>query len=121
MFIDSHRGIFSHQINFGLTQINDGLINDDERLTMSNFNKGIAAYERGDYATALSLWRPLADQGFATSQYNLGVMYERGEGVPQDYKEAVKWWRLAAAQGDTWAQFNLALMLDVKIDSRTLH
>ena len=100
LFINSHRGKFSHQINFGLTQINDGLINDDERLTMSvNFNKGIAAYERGDYATALSLFRLAADQGLANAQYNLGVMYERGEGVPQDYKEAVRLYRLAADQG----------------------
>ena len=113
LFTDSHRGKFSHQINFGLTQINDGLINDDERLTMSvNFNKGIAACDRGDYATALSLLRPLADQGDVDAQFLLGFMYDDGEGVVQDRKEAVKWYRLAAAQGNAYAQLHLGLMYD---------
>jgi TPR repeat protein len=58
-----------------------------------------AAYERGDYATALRLIRPLAEQGGAKAQYNLGQMYRDGQGVPQDYAEAVKWYRLAAEQG----------------------
>ena len=48
-------------------------------------------------------------------------MYEYGQGVVQDHKEAVKWYRLSADQGDALAQINLALMLDMKIDSRTLH
>ena len=43
------------------------------------------------------------------AQYNLGVMYENGQGVPQDYKTAVKWYRLAAEQGDAGAQFNLGV------------
>jgi len=37
-----------------------------------------AAYGRGDYAHALRLWRPLAAQGNATAQYNLGLLYEGG-------------------------------------------
>jgi uncharacterized protein len=49
------------------------------------FEDGVAAYSRGDYATALRLWRPLADQGVADAQFNLGLMYEDSEGVPQDY------------------------------------
>jgi TPR repeat protein len=55
-----------------------------------------AAHERGDYATALRLLRPLANQGNSGAQYNLGFMYYEGEGVPQDFAEAVKWYRLAA-------------------------
>ena len=107
--MDSHRGKFSHQINFGLTQINDGLINDDERLTMSvNFNKGIAACDRGDYATALSLLRPLADQGDVDAQFLLGFMYDDGEGVVQDRKEAVMWYQLAADGHHPLAQLTLA-------------
>jgi uncharacterized protein len=47
-----------------------------------------AAYQRGDYATAMSLRRPLADQGNAAAQYNLGWMYYDGRGVPQDYAQA---------------------------------
>ena len=44
--------------------------------------------------------------------YNLGVMYDEGEGVPEDDKEAVKWYRKAAEQGHAGAQFNLALMYE---------
>ena len=52
-------------------------------------------------------WRLAADQGQADAQYNLGLAYDVGEGVPQDYVEAVKWYRKAAAQGDASAQNNL--------------
>lgn len=72
------------------------------------FEDGDAAYKRGDYATALKLWQPLADQGNATAQNNIGVMYDLGRGVPQDYAEALRWYKLAAAQGDAKAQYNLA-------------
>jgi len=44
-----------------------------------------AAYKRGDYATAMRLFRPLADEGDASAQVVLGFMYKRGQGVPQDY------------------------------------
>lgn len=52
----------------------------------------------------------IAEQGDAVSQFNLGLMYDTGEGVTQDYQEAVRWYRLAAAQGVANAQFNLAVM-----------
>ena len=67
------------------------------------------AYGRGDYATALKLWTPLADHGNAFAQVRLGVMYEKGQGVPQDDAEAVKWYRLAADQGDATGQVRLGL------------
>ena len=57
-----------------------------------------AAAERGDFATALRLWHPLAEQGNSTAQYNLGAMYSQGQGVPQDYNEAAKWFRLTSIQ-----------------------
>ncbi|MEQ1847607.1 MAG: SEL1-like repeat protein, partial [Nitrospira sp.] len=63
------------------------------------FEDSTAAYKRGDYATAFKIIQPLATQGDADAQYNLGVMYRDGHGVPQDSREAVKWFRLAAAQG----------------------
>ena len=65
----------------------------------ADYQKGLAAYANGDHATALREWKPLAEQGNASAQSNLGVMYERGQGVPQDDKTAVKWYRLAAKQG----------------------
>ena len=49
-------------------------------------------------------------QGNADAQNDLGVMYQNGEGVPQDYKEAVKWYRLSAEQGDDGAQQHLGNM-----------
>ena len=70
----------------------------------------IAAYRSGDYATALRLFLPLADQGRASAQYGLGVMYATGHGAPQSYAEALKWYRLAADQGHTSAQYNLGFM-----------
>jgi uncharacterized protein len=64
-----------------------------------------AANDRGDYATALRLFRSLAEQGNADAQYHLGHMYFVGQGIPQDYAEALKWYRLAADQGLSLAQF----------------
>lgn len=75
-----------------------------------DFEKGLAAYQRGDYATALEEWRPLAEQGNAMTQSNLGVMYGNGQGVPKDYAEALKWYRMAAEQGDAGVQISLGLM-----------
>ena len=54
----------------------------------------------------------LAEGGDTTAQWNLGVMYDTGVGVPQDYKEAVKWYTKAAEQGDVDAQNNLGAMFD---------
>ena len=68
------------------------------------------AYKRGDFATALQIWRPRATQGVAFAQVNVGIMYYSGQGVPQDYGEAAKWYRLAAEQGDAIAQGNLGFM-----------
>jgi uncharacterized protein len=76
----------------------------------ADFIKGHIAYESGDYATALREWEPLAEQGVADAQTNLGVRYNSGYGVPQDYKTAVGWYRLAAEQGNASAQSNLGLM-----------
>ena len=70
----------------------------------TDFEKGMAAYERGDYATALKEWRPLAEQGNVDALRNLGFMYWTGQGVPQNYAEAAKWYRKAAEQGDVNAQ-----------------
>jgi TPR repeat protein len=58
-----------------------------------------AALKRRDYATALRLIRPLAEQGDANAQYNLGVFYDNGLGVPQDKVRAYMWFNLSAAQG----------------------
>ena len=54
--------------------------------------------------------RVRAEQGHALAQYNLGLMYANGEGVPQDDKEAFNWYRKSAEQGHAGAQVNLGLM-----------
>ena len=74
------------------------------------FQQGLTAYEQSNYQTAFKLWLPLAEQGNAKAQYNLGVMYGNGRGVKQDYFKAVNWYRKAAEQGYAKAQFNLGNM-----------
>ncbi|MEP4379046.1 MAG: tetratricopeptide repeat protein [Alphaproteobacteria bacterium] len=76
----------------------------------ADFQTGVAAYERRDYATALSEWTPLADQGNADAQGRLGEMYRQGAGVRQNNKTAVFWFRRAAEQGDIFAQVKLGGM-----------
>jgi TPR repeat protein len=76
----------------------------------ADLQKGVTAYQSGDYATTLREWTPLAKKGNANVQYLLGVMYRDGQGVPRDHKTAVKWLKLAAEQGDANAQLNLGLM-----------
>ncbi len=71
------------------------------------FDDALAAFDKGDYATAIQLFRPLAEQGRASVQYNLGVMYAHGLGAKQDYAEAAKWYRLAADQGDAEGRVDL--------------
>jgi uncharacterized protein len=71
---------------------------------------GMAAFQRGDYAAAMRLWRPLAHQGNADAQFLLGAMYGRGEGVERDYTTAVTWYRKAADQGHPGAQWSLGTM-----------
>src|SRR5215469_12725974 len=68
------------------------------------FEDGTAAYGKGDYATALRLLRPLAEEGLAKAQIVVGVMYARGQGVARDYNEAIKWYGRAADQGDAAGQ-----------------
>jgi uncharacterized protein len=74
---------------------------------------GEAAAAVGDYAKALRIWKPLADQGNADAQNHLGFMYESGKGVTPDYARAVNWYRKAADQGYVKAQGSLAFMYEI--------
>ena len=85
------------------------LLLQDISSANADFDDGLAAYERGDYAAALNEFRPLAEQGDANAQAMLGGMYGSGRGVPRNYLESVKWGKLAAEQGNAEAQFNLAM------------
>ena len=67
---------------------------------LEDFQDGKDAYGKEDYKTAHRIFLKVAKKGHTQAQYNLGLMYDKGQGVPQDYKEAVKWTRLSAEQGN---------------------
>jgi hypothetical protein len=76
------------------------------------FEDGVEAYERGDFAMAAQIWMPLAEQGDPAAQFNIGLMYDNGRGVPKDDSAAVLWYRRAAEQGYAKAQFSLGSMYE---------
>jgi TPR repeat protein len=75
---------------------------------LADLAAGERALKNANYSTALKEFMPLAKQGNARAQFNLGVMFDHGQGVPQDDKEAARWFRLAAEQGNQYAQLILA-------------
>jgi TPR repeat protein len=70
--------------------------------------QGVEAYKRREFAEAVEWYRRASDQGHALAQFNLALMYDKGQGVPQNDAAAVNWYRKAADQGDVRAQCNLA-------------
>lgn len=77
-------------------------------MAENSFAEGVSAFKRGDFVIALNEFRKAADEGNADAQYNLGIMYDNGHGVPPNGAEAQRWYRSAAEQGNVDAQFNLA-------------
>jgi uncharacterized protein len=80
------------------------------QVSAAPLDDATAAYQRGDFAAAMELIRPLADQGDVRAQFNLATMYYNGRGVPQDHATAAMWFRRAAEQGDMQAQRYLGFM-----------
>tara|TARA_B110001450_G_scaffold116737_1_gene110367 strand:- start:118 stop:831 length:714 start_codon:yes stop_codon:yes gene_type:complete len=80
------------------------------QASAQDFNKGLAAAQAGDYATAFKEWMPLAEAGGAESQNMLGTMHFEGLGVVKDHEEAIKWFKLAAEQDIVEAQIKLGNM-----------
>ena len=78
----------------------------------ADFKAGETAHHRGDYVTAMREWHPLAQQGHALAQYNLGLLYSNGQGVPKDDAQARQWYEKAAIQGHAGAQVNLGSLFD---------
>lgn len=76
------------------------------------YDDGVAAYDRGQHATAFSLWLPLAEQGNVAAQYNVAVLFEKGQGVAQNYPEAARWYLKAAEQGDPEAQYSIGALYE---------
>lgn len=72
----------------------------------------LSASDRKDYATAVALFTPLAEQGNVIAQVNLAYLVYEGDGVKADAEQAARWYRLAAEQGDENAQYNLGVMYE---------
>ena len=89
------------------------------QLFAGNFEKGAEAFESGDCKTAFKYFKPLAEQGNVTAQFNLGLMYVQGEGVSQNFKKAVYWCQKAAEQGEAEAQFFLGAMYALELGCPT--
>ncbi len=79
-------------------------------VVYADFEGGLAAYDRGDFARAVAEWQPIAERGDANAQYNMGLLYACGEGVPRDYQKAAEWYRQSAEQGVVAAEYNLAVL-----------
>jgi len=69
-----------------------------------------AADSRGDYATALRLYEPLANKGDRDAEFSLGRLHYSGKGVPHNYAEAARWFEKAADQGHALAELYLGIM-----------
>src|SRR5438874_5125810 len=74
------------------------------------FRLGLSAFNTADYATALNIWRPLAEKGEPRSQAGLGFMYHRGMGVRADDREAAIWLLRAAEHGQAEGQLMLGIL-----------
>src|SRR5215468_1558658 len=70
------------------------------------------SYDRANYATALKVWLPLAEQGDAPAQTNVGEIFEKGLGVPPDYAAAAEWYRRAAESGYSRAAISLGNLFE---------
>lgn len=103
---------------------NMGRYIDDIRRVQNEIRTSIFL-ERRYVATSLSeidKYRLAAEKGDLEAQVQLGLMYAKGDGVPQDNQLAQQWWQKAAAKGSAKAQFNMGLLyfdgsLGVKQDS----
>ncbi|MDZ7858146.1 tetratricopeptide repeat protein [Sphaerotilus sp.] len=76
----------------------------------AGYDDGVAAYQRGQHGVALKEFSDAAARGDARAQRSLGLMHERGDGVPRDPALAAEWYRKAIAQGLPGAQYNLAFV-----------
>lgn len=76
------------------------------------YEEAITAYEIGDFVHSARLLQPIAENGDARAQFNLGQLYEQGKGVNQNFQQAMRWYRLSAVQGNSWAQYNVGQMYE---------
>ena len=81
-------------------------------LTDEFFEEAVTAHGKGDYHRALDLFATLAKAGNAAAQFNLGLMLDRGQGIPPHHSMAMSWYRMAAEKGLAMAQFTLGFIYD---------
>lgn len=84
---------------FPLILLLAGPVSAEEKEVVQRHNDGQEAYDRGDYAKALGFLQPLAENGYAESQYTLARMYWHGRAVVRSASQGARWFRLAAQQG----------------------
>ena len=77
----------------------------------SEYVRGVQAFAEGDFQQAADLWLADAYRGSADAQFNVGVLYIEGKGLPVDRGEAIFWFTKAADQGHPEAQYNLGHLL----------
>ncbi len=80
-------------------------------ISAQSVKAGIDAWQRADYASAVAIWRPLAEKGDADAQFNLGQAYRLGRGVPINLALAKSWFERAADAGHLDAETTLGLLL----------
>lgn len=80
-------------------------------LSAQSVKAGIEAWQHADYATAVAIWRPLAESGDADAAFNLGQAYRLGRGVTLNLSAAQSWFLRAAQTGHVDAQTTVGLLL----------
>lgn len=78
----------------------------------ADYQRGVEASLRRDFVAAFQEWEPLARQGDASSQFQLGWLYIEGNGVPQNLEQGVQWYTQSAQQGYAFAQTALGRMYE---------
>ncbi len=80
---------------------------------LADFQTALDAYNAGDFETAYNEWLPLAEKDSAEAQFNIGLMFDRGEGREQDFERALEWYVRSAENGFARGQFRLGEMHEV--------
>jgi TPR repeat protein len=82
---------------------------DAELIADETLKEGVEAAQRGDYAEAYWLWRPLADAGMARAQHQIGWLYANGNGLRVNLEAAIQWWTRAARSGHADSAFAIGM------------
>jgi TPR repeat protein len=102
--------LFAKKTSFLVMVLTASVVLISPAFVSAGFEEGMAAVESGDYAKAYAEFKPLAEQGMREAQVNLGNLYMKGLGVPQDYVEARHWYEQAARQDDAQAESKLGIL-----------